>query len=51
MDVADFFELAELMIVDALDRAESCGGHFRVESQDENGEAKRNDVDFKYVSL
>lgn len=48
--VADFFELAELMIVDALNRAESCGGHFREESQDENGEAQRNDVDYKYAA-
>ncbi|MGI5416765.1 fumarate reductase/succinate dehydrogenase flavoprotein subunit [Actinomadura luteofluorescens] len=48
--VADFFELAELMVVDALHRAESCGGHFRAESQDEEGEAKRDDDNFGYVA-
>jgi succinate dehydrogenase / fumarate reductase flavoprotein subunit len=48
--VADFFELAELMARDALDRNESCGGHFRVESQTEEGEAKRDDVNFAHVS-
>ena len=48
--VADFFELAELMCVDALDREESCGGHFRVEHQTPDGEAKRNDDEFLYVS-
>jgi succinate dehydrogenase / fumarate reductase, flavoprotein subunit len=48
--VADFFELAELMCRDALDRAESCGGHFRVESQTEEGEALRNDEDYSHVS-
>ncbi|MDH3308246.1 MAG: fumarate reductase/succinate dehydrogenase flavoprotein subunit, partial [Acidimicrobiia bacterium] len=48
--VDDFFELAELMCVDALDRRESCGGHFREESQTEEGEALRNDEDFSYVS-
>ncbi len=48
--VADFFELAELMARDALDRAESCGGHFRVESQTEDGEALRDDEDFSHVS-
>lgn len=47
--VADFFELAELMCVDALHREESCGGHFRVEHQ-VDGEAKRNDDDFLYVA-
>ncbi|MCW2900602.1 MAG: succinate dehydrogenase or fumarate reductase, flavoprotein subunit [Streptosporangiaceae bacterium] len=47
--VADFFELAELMCVDALHRAESCGGHFRGESQTEDGEAKRDDDNFGYV--
>ncbi len=46
----DFFELAELMCRDALDREESCGGHFRVEHQTEEGEAKRDDVDFAHVS-
>ncbi|WP_141586847.1 fumarate reductase/succinate dehydrogenase flavoprotein subunit [Actinomadura sp. WMMA1423] len=48
--VADFFELAELMVIDALHRAESCGGHFRAESQDEEGEAKRDDDNFGYVA-
>jgi succinate dehydrogenase flavoprotein subunit len=48
--VADFFELAELMCRDALDREESCGGHFRVEHQTEEGEALRNDEDFTHVS-
>jgi succinate dehydrogenase / fumarate reductase flavoprotein subunit len=47
--VADFFELAELMCIDALHREESCGGHFRVEHQTADGEAKRNDNDFLYV--
>ncbi|MWA00753.1 succinate dehydrogenase (quinone) flavoprotein subunit [Actinomadura sp. LD22] len=48
--VADFFELAELMVIDALHRTESCGGHFRAESQDEDGEAKRDDDNFGYVA-
>ena len=48
--VADFMELAEVMIVDALDRNESCGGHFREEYQTEDGEAVRNDEEFAYVS-
>jgi len=48
--VADFMELGELMIDDALDRNESCGGHFREESQTEEGEAKRNDEKYTYVS-
>ncbi|MFC4334288.1 fumarate reductase/succinate dehydrogenase flavoprotein subunit [Salininema proteolyticum] len=48
--VADFFELAELMCIDALHRAESCGGHFRAESQTEEGEAKRDDENFSYVA-
>ncbi len=48
--VADFLELGELMCVDALAREESCGGHFREEHQTEEGEALRNDEDFKYVS-
>lgn len=48
--VADFFELAELMIVDALDRNESCGGHFREEYATEEGEAQRNDKDYTYVA-
>ncbi len=48
--VADFIELGELMILDALNREESCGGHFREEYQTEEGEAKRNDEDFAYVA-
>jgi succinate dehydrogenase / fumarate reductase flavoprotein subunit len=48
--VADFLELGELMCIDALHRRESCGGHFRVESQSEEGEAVRNDDDFAYVA-
>ncbi|HUN65831.1 MAG TPA: fumarate reductase/succinate dehydrogenase flavoprotein subunit [Bacteroidota bacterium] len=48
--VADFFELAELMVADALHREESCGGHFREEYQTEEGEAKRNDEQFSYVA-
>jgi succinate dehydrogenase / fumarate reductase flavoprotein subunit len=48
--VADFMELAELMCIDALDREESCGGHFRVEYQTPDGEAKRNDEKYAYVA-
>ena len=48
--LADFMELGELMIYDALDRKESCGGHFREEYQTKEGEALRNDEDFLYVS-
>ncbi|MEJ2858199.1 MULTISPECIES: fumarate reductase/succinate dehydrogenase flavoprotein subunit [unclassified Saccharothrix] len=48
--VADFFELAELMCVDALHREESCGGHFRTESQTPDGEALRDDARFSYVA-
>ncbi|MEI7734102.1 MAG: fumarate reductase/succinate dehydrogenase flavoprotein subunit [Ferruginibacter sp.] len=48
--VADFIELGELMCKDALNRNESCGGHFREESQTEDGEAKRDDENFSYVS-
>ncbi|NIA25085.1 MAG: succinate dehydrogenase (quinone) flavoprotein subunit [Gammaproteobacteria bacterium] len=48
--VWDFFELAELMTLDALDRRESCGGHFRTESQTEEGEALRNDEEYSYVA-
>jgi len=47
--VADFFELAELMCIDALHRNESCGGHFRVEYQTPDGEAERNDDKYLYV--
>lgn len=49
--VADFFELAQLMITDALHRRESCGAHFREESQTPEGEAKRNDDEFAYVAV
>lgn len=48
--VADFLDIGELMARDALDRNESCGGHFREESATEEGEAKRNDEKFTYVS-
>ncbi|MDX2135977.1 MAG: fumarate reductase/succinate dehydrogenase flavoprotein subunit [Saprospiraceae bacterium] len=48
--VADFLELGELMCIDALQRNESCGGHFREEFQTPDGEALRNDQDFMYVS-
>jgi succinate dehydrogenase / fumarate reductase flavoprotein subunit len=47
--VADFFELGELMVRDALHREESCGGHFREEHQTEEGEALRDDDHFAYV--
>ncbi|MFD8559941.1 fumarate reductase/succinate dehydrogenase flavoprotein subunit [Streptosporangium canum] len=48
--VGDFFDLAELMCIDALHRTESCGGHFRAESQDADGEALRDDDNFAYVA-
>jgi succinate dehydrogenase / fumarate reductase flavoprotein subunit len=48
--VADFFELAELKARDALAREESCGGHFRVEHQDAEGEADRDDENFQHVA-
>ncbi|MDP4686863.1 MAG: succinate dehydrogenase (quinone) flavoprotein subunit, partial [Salibacteraceae bacterium] len=48
--VADFLELGELFAKDALDRNESCGGHFREESQTEEGEALRDDVNYAFVS-
>ncbi|PYG00591.1 succinate dehydrogenase subunit A [Georgenia satyanarayanai] len=48
--VADFIELGELMCIDALHRRESCGGHFRAESQTEDGEALRHDDEFAYVA-
>jgi succinate dehydrogenase / fumarate reductase flavoprotein subunit len=48
--VADFFELAELMCIDALDRNESCGGHFREEFQTSDGEALRDDANYSYVA-
>jgi len=50
MRVADFMELGELMIDDALNRKESCGGHFREEYQTEEGEALRDDKNFAYVA-
>jgi succinate dehydrogenase / fumarate reductase flavoprotein subunit len=48
--VADFLELGELMALDALNRNESCGGHFREEYQTEEGECLRNDQEYMYVA-
>ena len=48
--VADFLEFAELLCLDALQREESCGGHFRIEHQTADGEAKRDDANFAYVA-
>lgn len=48
--LVDYLELAELMCLDALHRAESCGGHFRVESQTQDGEAERRDAAFSYAA-
>ena len=48
--VADFMEFAELLAIDALNREESCGGHFREEYQTSEGEAARNDADYSYVA-
>jgi succinate dehydrogenase / fumarate reductase flavoprotein subunit len=48
--VADFLEFGELMCRDALHREESCGGHFRIEHQTEDGEALRDDDHFAYVA-
>src|SRR5271163_1311819 len=48
--VADFFELAELMCIDALERNESCGGHFREEYQTADGEAARDDANYSYAA-
>lgn len=48
--VADFLELGKLLVYDALNRRESCGAHFREESQTENGEAKRDDANYSYVA-
>ncbi len=48
--VADFIDLGEMMVVDALNRNESCGGHFREEYQTEEGEALRDDEHFTYVA-
>jgi succinate dehydrogenase / fumarate reductase flavoprotein subunit len=50
MRVADLIELGQLMAVDALNRNESCGGHFREEYQDAEGETLRDDEKFKYVA-
>jgi succinate dehydrogenase / fumarate reductase flavoprotein subunit len=49
--VADFLELGELMCLDALEREESCGGHFRTEYQTDEGEALRNDENFCHVAV
>ena len=49
--VADFLEFAELMVADALERRESCGGHFREESQTEEGEAKRDDENYSHAAV
>jgi succinate dehydrogenase / fumarate reductase flavoprotein subunit len=48
--VSDYLELAELMCLDALHRAESCGGHFREESQTPDGEAARRDEEYSYAA-
>jgi succinate dehydrogenase / fumarate reductase, flavoprotein subunit len=48
--VADYLEFAELLTLDALHRRESCGGHFREESQTPEGEALRDDANFMYVA-
>jgi succinate dehydrogenase / fumarate reductase flavoprotein subunit len=48
--VADFLEFAEMMCLDALERDESCGAHFREEHQTDEGEAVRNDENFCYVA-
>ena len=48
--VADFLEFGELMCTDALERAESCGGHFREESQTDEGEALRDDKNYCYAA-
>ena len=49
--VADLLEFAEIMTLDALERNESCGGHFREESHTEDGEAKRDDANYSHVSV
>ena len=49
--VADFLEFAEVMVLDALNRDESCGAHFRIEHQTDDGEAKRNDAEYSYASI
>jgi succinate dehydrogenase / fumarate reductase flavoprotein subunit len=48
--VADYFEVSELLVTDALNRKESCGAHFREEFQTADGEALRNDEEFAYVA-
>jgi succinate dehydrogenase / fumarate reductase flavoprotein subunit len=48
--LADFLEIAELMAIDALNREESCGGHFRLEHQTDDGEARRDDENYAYVA-
>ena len=48
--MADFLEIGQLMAYDALNRRESCGGHFREEMQTEEGETKRDDENFMYVA-
>jgi succinate dehydrogenase / fumarate reductase flavoprotein subunit len=48
--VADYLEFAEVLAIDALHRSESCGGHFREESQTPDGEAKRDDAQFSYAA-
>lgn len=48
--IADFLEFAELMCLDALERRESCGGHFREEFQYPDGEALRDDANFQHVA-
>jgi succinate dehydrogenase / fumarate reductase flavoprotein subunit len=48
--VADFMEFGELLVLDALERRESCGGHFRTEFQTPDGEAKRDDEHFAHVA-
>ena len=49
--VADYFGLAKLIVTDGLNRGESCGAHFREESQTRTGEAKRDDANYSYVSV
>jgi succinate dehydrogenase / fumarate reductase flavoprotein subunit len=51
MRVADFLEFSELLVRDALERKESCGGHFREESCSPDGEARRDDAHFSHVSV
>jgi succinate dehydrogenase / fumarate reductase flavoprotein subunit len=49
--VADYLEFSELLVRDALERRESCGGHFREESQTPEGEAKRDDASFSHAAV